>query len=280
MRYKLVGIACVALFIGGGIANARIDFDDLMETIDFSDDLPPASDDGGDLTEELPAPVPNKAEPPSLLQPDLSKPNNQSPSDNSLEELDSLIPDSTLLDEMPEVTQDDFPRNNLIEEDSLRAIPELPRTNLAPAYDYSQIEDLDSLELPPAQPQEPVPYAPVTPGTESVDLDSLVQAYKPPADMANCSLSVLDDCESAPHQQAFQQCGHCTRVAPPCLQSPILPPPADYNSMYRTPACYRGLWAGYAEQKQLECSHHHSHLHGTCDCARKSQCNCSQCLTH
>lgn len=270
MQYKIIGTACIALLICGGIARAQVDFDQLLGTLSYDDDQSPTTLDSPDLSEELPAPnaKPNAAQ--ELPEATL----------DTFEDLQGLLPNDTMEpDTVPSLLDqtDQSPSN-----DDLRSIPQLPEYD---SETYNQPSNINStspsIDYDHAASPKPEPYQPMVPGSETVDLQLLVENYKPaPLNHTHDnSFSVLDSASPASASTGdCQQCGYCNRVTPPCLSGPVLPPPATNHALYRTPACYRGLWSGYAAQKQLECSQHHTHIHGTCDCERQSRCHCSGCL--
>jgi hypothetical protein len=267
MKYKYVGFACVALFIGGSIANAQVDFGKLLGSIDFSDEEPKSD---LEAPEELPAPAIRG----NLDQDMLTAP------EKSYGDLDRLAPPSI----SPEIETYSDAELNLggqstdprLQSDTneLRAIPQLP--SHAPMATQETVKP------------EPMQYDSVFPQAEPIDLQELASDFQPAPENthASCAPSVLEGSynDSTSNGNPFQQCGHCSscgnravRVAP-CLTAPDLPPPSSFEATYRTPSYYRGLWSGYGQQKAIEAAHHHKHILGTCDCEQKSQCNHSRCL--
>ena len=268
MKYKYVGFACVALFIGGSIANAQVDFGKLLGSIDFSDD---ESKSDLELPEELPAPA---------IRSDLDQDLLAAP-EKSYEDLERLVPPSI----SPEIESDSDAEMDLggqpntprrqSDMNELRAIPELP-SQTPMATTQTTVEP------------EPMQYDSVCPKAEPIDLQVLASDFQPaPANaQAACAPSVLEGSvdDSTRNGNTFQQCGHCSSCGsravrvPPCLTAPDLPPPSSFEATYRTPSYYRGLWSGYGQQKAIEAAHHHKHILGTCDCEQKSLCNHSRCL--
>lgn len=274
MQYKLIGTACVALLICGGIAHANVDFDRLVASLSYADDQDADTLDAVKTSEELPAP--NIKIPSNPLLPEATR--------ESYDQLQSLLP-SDLSEQQPLLSPLDAPALDAPTlADDLRSIPELPKYDPeGNAEDSGQNLGHLNFQAPNDAAAAPEPYQPLDEGYESVDLQMLANAVTVvPANPGIASPpSVLDfGCSAPKNPAAFHQCGYCNPVTPPCLAAPILPPPADKHSLYRTPACYRGIWAGYEAQKQLECSKHHRHIHGTCDCERKSRCNCAGCQAH
>lgn len=252
MKIKTIGLVAAVVLIGGGIANAQVDFGKLLGTLSFADDdqatsVPPASQiEEAQVVEALPAPNTD------LIPDPLPLPEG----DDSLIDMDLLGPANVNREINPVYIEP----NNYGKQDSIRDLRDLPPVTID-----------RSLNSSPAI-IESQPVAPLSlPSNEIVDLDQFAtQLHTEPIRTNSYATSYLASTAGQACGTPCSSCGHKVGVTPQCLQEIDLPPATTAEGFYRTPACYRGLWSGYGAQKAVECSHHHQHLHGTCNCAQHS----------
>jgi hypothetical protein len=251
MKIKTIGLVAAVVLIGGGIANAQVDFGKLLGALNFADEEQATNaiplSQVPQVQDELPAP------PDNLIPDRLPMP----PDDDSIVDMDLLGP-ANINREISPVHIDTKHFGNRDSNQALRDLPTVTidgSLNSAPSIIESQ------------------PIAPLAlPGNESVDLDQIANQLEPEPIRTNAyATSYLASTQAGEScGTPCSSCGHKTGATPRCLQEIDLPPAANFQSFYRTPACFRGLWSGYGAQKAVECSQHHKHLHGTCSCAQHS----------
>lgn len=251
MPFKTFGLACAVVVLSSPLARAQVNFDELFNSIAFSDDAPP------------PLPVEPPPQPPAPRESgggesgvgepgggEPVQPEQRSPEQLPLGELDPsersllLSPPAPVLNEPIEVEQpDDVPRD-----DSAHSA-----AGSGQRVDFDALlSDVDEAPTRLFSPPHPL-VAPPHPH----------RAHRPHA--------VAPSCDSACRQPALGPQPDCTTCVTytrptPCLDHPNLPSPTSLEAYYRTPACYRDLWGGYHQQRQYECQSHHKHLHGHCEC--------------
>jgi hypothetical protein len=260
MQIKAFGIVAAVLVVGGGIAHAQVDFGKMLGSLNFSGN----DDQAGQEAIEPPPPADDD-------RPSTSPPRT-SGAPQSLDQLKPAAPLAIDADgglRAPSVAPPAIDRGAGDTIEQLRALPDpilLPQPSV-PAGEPQQSSQFTIPSLDDFQP---------------LDMDTLAAEQQPahqpirqpavPAHDGACQ----SDCDAPTYCQPRH---HRVAMVPPCLNGPDIPPPATFESMYRTPACYRGLWSGYATERAVACSHHHKHLHGTCECATKGACQCAQCVS-
>jgi hypothetical protein len=262
MAQKAVGLAFVAILITGAAAQAQVDLGKMLSSLTFGE--PTQEQDVGNL----PSPSDdeeNAAGPELLPQPAIAGEGDEPINERQIPEVGpSLYSGDALPLEAYDVLTE--PTENA----SQIAVPEVP--SLAPTlptpadsgvgsnHEDGLVGDVDGEQNEGAR----------------VDWDSVLASDN--GDGENCADAELGTGDSTGECAATRQSSPCgmpaalspfpTRVARPVrhLEVPNLPPPTTAAASYRTPACYRDLWGGFAEERSQHCQNHHEHLTGQCDC--------------
>jgi hypothetical protein len=292
MAPKALGWAFAVVVLGGAVANAQVDLGKMLGSLTFGNQDPPSATSELPPVDDLPGPDSKTLPLTDIAAPDLENIGNAGNLDlDSLEsslDQDSLLPATTDI-ELPELPSLD-PSSPAVNDHHAGEL--LPRgaapTDVRDVPAVPSPLTLDHSDLVGAGPEG---SAPVAAGSRVNWEDVLQSAPTTNMQVGNCHVgataSVSCGCQSA--VGCNRGCGNRLGMYPfgekvlretPCLDVPNLPPPASCEGSYRTPACYRDLWSGFAEQRAADCQAHHVHLHGHCGCASGTCGSSASCQTN
>lgn len=272
MPFKTLGLACIVVILVSTHADAQnVDFAKLLNTINYAEQEESTATSGDASEPAAQAALAPHASAAETAAPDAATPQpiprlpgarlseygeiRGEPVDPLLAD-DPILSDDTVLEVDASAAGDDLAGEaNASPAEQVNAAPQAgaaPQRNAAEnagtgrrtdqsagRVDFSAILGSPAPAGAATIPQPSVQPEPVAAGTyhgHSAALPSV-----PPCDCAKCR----DALPVVPH-----------------LEHVDLPPPTSLEAYYRTPACYRGLWSGYEQQRQRECQRRHKHLPG------------------
>ncbi len=273
MAPKALGWAFAVVVLGGAVANAQVDLGKMLGSLTFGNQDPPSATSDLPPVENLPGPGGGSLPLPDIVAPELENLGNVGTLD--LESQEPTIDQNRLLPTTSDIELPMLPSLDSSAPTGIRDVPALPSP---PTIDHA--------DLVGAGPIGPAPLA----AGSHVDWDDVLasgptsnvqggRCDDATAGCATCGCQSNGGCQA--NAGCKRGCGNRLGVYPfgervlratPCLDVPNLPPPTSPAASYRTPACYRDLWSGFAEQRAAECQAHHVHLHGHCGCMNRSAC--------